>query len=130
MLKGLIPLLMLSILAQNQHALAGGFSCRKELSRCRSEAKAEWKECMAGCDQKNATQCRAVCTEDRNVAYSNCDDLGEDCVDFDAYSPPEKGTLATSCVTNFGACPMATRIPIGTSCFCPTPNGVITGIAR
>ncbi len=37
---------------------------------------------------------------------------------------------ATVCMTNFGPCPMAMAVPIGSPCLCPGPYGAVPGIAN
>lgn len=37
---------------------------------------------------------------------------------------------ATACVTQFGACPMAVQLPVGSSCVCYTQMGQLPGIAQ
>lgn len=49
---------------------------------------------------------------------------------YDNYRSPQPQIVARFCVTNVGSCTMAVRIPVGSSCFCPTPYGPISGIAQ
>lgn len=43
---------------------------------------------------------------------------------------PDVTQYGRMCVTNWGPCPMNLAMPIYSSCFCPSPNGMIPGAVR
>ena len=43
--------------------------------------------------------------------------------------PEYRGIVATMCGTPLGSCPMSVPIQIGSSCFCPTYQGPVYGLA-
>lgn len=111
-------------------------SCSSEYRYCRKDARADYKQCRSYCDSSDRN-CSEECSLMKEDDYEYCEVEENECSGSRESYPSQNSNQrslrnqpASHCVTTYGNCRMAVPIPIGSSCYCPTPSGPIWGYGR
>lgn len=111
-------------------------TCSDDWLKCRAAARESISACRSSCENGD-NECRSSCESDRKASYAECDDIKHAC--RESWSPPENRgyaqptatpSPATTCTTPFGVCMMMAQGIVGAPCYCVTPVGPVSGVAR
>ena len=113
-LGSILPLLPALILSIASHAMV-------------SHAFAEPGDtCQRTSDCDDGERCRnKVCVTRGNSGRGNASQM-----EPGPMPQQQMPQVARGCYTALGACPMGVAVPVGASCYCPSPRGPIGGVAQ